>query len=82
MGITYGNHHLPFLSVTEFIRTKLKVWISRRDSCDAHDMLFILTGYWESIDINRIPEQDMDVYVKQNPEAKSAWKAIKRRYGV
>lgn len=58
------------------------IWAySRRDPFDAHDILFILASYWEAIDINRIVEQDMNTFVHQNPEAKGAWKAIKRRYG-
>ncbi|PVG00730.1 hypothetical protein CPB86DRAFT_169411 [Serendipita vermifera] len=74
--------NVPFLSVTEFVRAKLKVWVSRRDPGDAYDIMFILTGYWEAIDINRVVEQDMETFVKLNPEAKVAWKAIRRRYGV
>ncbi|CCA71863.1 hypothetical protein PIIN_05798 [Serendipita indica DSM 11827] len=79
MGISVGDRGsavVPFLSVTEFLRKPS----SRRDPCDAHDILFILSGYWESIDLNRIVEQDMDAFVKHNPEAKRVWKAIKRRY--
>lgn len=55
---------------------------SRRDPCDAHDVMFILTNYWEAIDINRIVELDMEAYVRDYPEAKTAWKAIRRRYTV
>jgi len=73
--------NVPFLSVTEFVRAKLKVWVSRRDPYDAHDIMFILISYWESIDINRIVEQDMDSFVQQFPDTKATWKAIKKRYG-
>ena len=55
---------------------------SRRDPCDAYDVMFILTQYWEAIDVNRIVEQDMDLFVKQtaNPQVKTAWRAIRNRY--
>jgi hypothetical protein len=44
--------------------------------------MFILTQYWEAIDVNRIVEQDMDLFVQQNnnPQVKTAWRAIKNRY--
>lgn len=74
--------NVPFLSITEFLRVKLRVWASRRDPCDAHDVMFILTQYWEAIDINRIVEPDMDLFVQQNnvPQVKTAWRAVKGRY--
>lgn len=44
--------------------------------------MFILTQYWEAVDINRIVEQDMDLFVQQsnNPQVKAAWRAVKSRY--
>ncbi|KAB5591209.1 hypothetical protein CTheo_5354 [Ceratobasidium theobromae] len=56
--------NLPFLSVTEFMRAKLRVWTTRTADSDAKDILFILTRYWSSIDLNRIPEPDMDLSLR------------------
>ncbi|QRV81832.1 hypothetical protein RhiJN_24275 [Ceratobasidium sp. AG-Ba] len=72
--------NLPFLSVTEFMRAKLRVWATRNTEADAHDILFILNQYWASIDLNRIPEADMDRLVGAYPNAEAPWNAVKQRY--
>ncbi|KAG9103961.1 hypothetical protein FRC06_006571 [Ceratobasidium sp. 370] len=72
--------NLPFLSVTEFMRAKLRVWANRNTDADAQDVLFILNRYWASIDLNRIPEADMDRLVSLNPTAADPWAAVKQRY--
>ncbi|KAG8710366.1 hypothetical protein FRC09_000169 [Ceratobasidium sp. 395] len=71
---------LPFLSVTEFMRAKLRVWATRNTDADAQDVLFILNRYWASIDLNRIPEADMDRLVIAYPTAEPPWAAVKQRY--
>ncbi|KAG9125429.1 hypothetical protein FRC07_007623 [Ceratobasidium sp. 392] len=71
---------LPFLSVTEFMRAKLRVWAARNNDADAQDVLFILNRYWGSIDLNRIPEADMDRLVTVYPAAEAPWNAVKQRY--
>ncbi|KAG8739592.1 hypothetical protein FRC10_005393 [Ceratobasidium sp. 414] len=71
---------LPFLSVTEFMRAKLRVWSNRNIDADAQDVLFILNRYWASIDLNRIPEADMDRLVTVHPTAADPWAAVKQRY--
>jgi hypothetical protein len=53
---------------------------SGRSERDARDIGYILTHYWDDIDINRIPENDMVQFVQQYPAAASAWSAIKRKY--
>ncbi|KAF8516794.1 hypothetical protein JB92DRAFT_2909217 [Gautieria morchelliformis] len=75
-------HSVPFLNVTEFLRAKMKAWISRGSQDDAEHVIFILTRFWGQVDINRIQEDDMDRFVAQFPAATPAWKSIKRRYGL
>jgi hypothetical protein len=41
-----------------------------------------MTRYWNSIDINRIPENDMDRFVEMVGAAAPGWAAIKRKYGM
>ncbi|KAF8520935.1 hypothetical protein BU17DRAFT_46142 [Hysterangium stoloniferum] len=72
---------VPFLNITEFLRAKLKAWISRRSQEDAEHVIFVLTRFWTQVDINRIQEDDMDRFVARNPAAAPAWAAVKRRYG-
>ncbi|CAE7180412.1 unnamed protein product [Rhizoctonia solani] len=72
--------NLPFLSVTEFMRAKVRVWATRNTDADAQDVLFILNRYWASIDLNRIPEADMDRLVAVYQAAEAPWNAVKERY--
>ena len=55
---------------------------SRGSERDAQDIVFIMTRYWNSIDINRIPENDMDRFVELVGAAAPGWAAIKRKYGM
>lgn len=92
---------IPFLSISEFIRAKLKTWlmcVSRllhhclyslsADSCsrgserDAQDIIFFVSRYWNSVDMNRIPEHDMNHFVEVYGAAASGWAALKRKYGM
>jgi len=75
-------HGIPWLSMSEFVRAKLKSWIIRGSERDAYDISFIITRYWKIVDINRIPEHDMDRFVETVPSAGAAWVALKRRYGM
>ena len=100
-------HGLPFLTISEFLRAKIKAWSTyvlrivtafcpaehvligtaflfydrRCLAHDAQDITWALTQYWQTVDINRIPEQDMERFVLQNPAALPAWTALKNRYG-
>jgi hypothetical protein len=49
---------------------------------DAQDIVFIMCRYWNGIDINRIPEHDMDRFVEVVRAAAPGWAAIKRKYGM
>ncbi|KAI0316088.1 hypothetical protein OF83DRAFT_291044 [Amylostereum chailletii] len=73
---------IPFLTMSEFVRAKLKTWAIRGSERDAHDIAFIISRYWNTIDINRIPEQDMDRFAEVVVAAAPAWAALKRKYGM
>lgn len=55
---------------------------SRRADRDAEDVVYTLSRYWNRVDINRIPEQDMDDFVIRHKAASSAWTELKRKYGM
>ncbi|KIY47333.1 hypothetical protein FISHEDRAFT_45606 [Fistulina hepatica ATCC 64428] len=74
--------NLPFLTVSEFVRAKLKTWVIGGQSKDAQDILYMLGRFWDHIDINRIPERDMLRFVSCNGAAAPAWSAIQTKYGV
>ncbi|KAJ2933216.1 hypothetical protein H1R20_g3929, partial [Candolleomyces eurysporus] len=71
---------VPFLTYSEFIRAKLKAWMIRGSEKDASDIVFMLSQYWNVVDINRIPEQDMDVFACRNSSVVPAWTALRKRY--
>ncbi|KAF8237384.1 hypothetical protein L208DRAFT_1356323 [Tricholoma matsutake] len=75
-------HGVPFLTVSEFIRAKLKSWIIRGLDSDAQDITYVLSHYWNRVDINRIPEQDMGLFIARNTAVAPAWTAVKRKYGM
>ncbi|KAL9709828.1 hypothetical protein Ac2012v2_006882 [Leucoagaricus gongylophorus] len=74
--------NVPFLNVSEFLRAKLNSWMIRGAERDAHDIIYILSRYWNRVDINRIPEQDMSHFVSRNHLAGPAWSAVRRKYGM
>lgn len=73
---------LPFLTISEFIRSKLKTWMIRAEDRDAQDICYVLSRYWNRVDINRIPEPDMNHFVSRNTSVGPAWAAVRRRYGM
>ncbi|KAF8156850.1 hypothetical protein B0H34DRAFT_475516 [Crassisporium funariophilum] len=73
---------VPFLTVSEFVRAKLKTWVIRGSERDAQDISYVLVRYWNRVDINRITEQDMNLFVARNASAAPAWAALKRKYGM
>ncbi|KAJ3481421.1 hypothetical protein NLI96_g7667 [Meripilus lineatus] len=101
VGIIAG---LPFLTISEFLRAKLKAWAmyvlsylcyvlvpivyhglafaSRRRDHDAQDIIYAFSRYWNRVDINRIPEQDMRDLVKSYPAIAPAWRELKMKYGM
>ncbi|KAJ4479371.1 hypothetical protein J3R30DRAFT_3477798 [Lentinula aciculospora] len=73
---------VPFLTISEFIRAKLKTWMIRMSDRDAQDINYVLSRYWNRVDINRIPEQDMNYFTIRNTSSQPWWLALKRKYGM
>ena len=91
---------VPFLTVTEFIRAKIKAWsmyvlsidhhiercltATRRRALerDAQDITFAMSRYWNRVDINQIPEQEMNDFASRFPAVAPSWQDLKRKYGV
>ncbi|KAF8191143.1 hypothetical protein BJ912DRAFT_303604 [Pholiota molesta] len=73
---------VPFLTVSEFIRAKLKTWVIGGQDRDAEDISYVLVRHWNRVDINRITEQDMNSFVARNASAAPAWAALRRKYGM
>jgi len=73
---------IPFLTVSEFIRAKLRTWAIRGNERDAHDIVYVLTRFWNRVDANRIPEEDMHKFAKNFPAAAPGWVAVKQKYGM
>ncbi|OCB85028.1 hypothetical protein A7U60_g7985 [Sanghuangporus baumii] len=71
---------LPFLTVSEFLRAKVNSWALRALDSDMQDIIWVLAHYWQSVDINRIPDQDMERFIAEHPNAAPAWTAIKNRF--
>ncbi|THH30843.1 hypothetical protein EUX98_g3342 [Antrodiella citrinella] len=71
---------IPFLTISEFLRAKLKAWAIRQLDHDAQDIIYALTRYWDRVDINRIPEQDMRELIAHYPAASPPWKELRRKY--
>jgi hypothetical protein len=55
---------------------------SRGEDRDAQDITYVLSRYWNRVDINRIPEQDMNHFVSRNTSVGPAWAAVRRKYGM
>jgi hypothetical protein len=53
---------------------------SRALDNDAQDIIYVLSHYWNRVDINRIPEQDMSQFIARSPTLAPAWAALKRKY--
>lgn len=73
---------IPFLTVSEFIRAKLRTWAIRGSERDAQDIIYVLTRYWNRVDANRVPEHDMNQFVARFGAAAPGWTAVKNKYGM
>jgi len=71
---------IPFLNITEYSRAKLRAWVTRATEQDAIDLVFVMNRYWHRVNINRIPEADMDRFVARYPAAAPAWQSLKDQY--
>jgi len=77
-----GVQGIPFLTISEFIRAKLKNWMIRAQDKDAQDIVYVLMRYWNRVDINRIQEHDMNFFVTRHTAAAPAWAELKKKYGL
>ncbi|KAL0958031.1 hypothetical protein HGRIS_000207 [Hohenbuehelia grisea] len=75
-------HDVPFLALSEFVRAKLKSWTIRGLERDAQDIIFVLSRFWNRVDMNRIPEADMEQFAARHADVAPAWTALKRKYGM
>ncbi|KAI0674640.1 hypothetical protein C8Q78DRAFT_608367 [Trametes maxima] len=75
-----GN--VPFLTITEFLRAKVKAWSLRGRDQDARDIVYAMTRYWSRVDLNRIPEQEMNDFASRVPAVAPSWQELKRKYGM
>lgn len=41
-----------------------------------------MTRYWTRVDLNRIPEQEMNDFVTRFPAVSPSWQELKRKYGM
>lgn len=90
---------VPFLTITEFVRAKVKAWalyVLRAIRCgrgltalgrrgreqDARDIVYAMTRYWTRVDLNRIPEQEMNDFAGRFPAVAPSWKELRRKYGM
>lgn len=55
---------------------------SRGVEHDAQDITFAINRYWNRVDINRIPEQEMKEFVRQHKAAAPGWSELRRKYGL
>ncbi|KIY63598.1 hypothetical protein CYLTODRAFT_359709 [Cylindrobasidium torrendii FP15055 ss-10] len=77
---TMKIYSVPFLTISEFLRQKLKVWTNSRLERDSRDILFVLAQFWNRIDYNRMPEHEMECFVECYPSAAVSWHAVKAKY--
>ncbi|KAI0634726.1 hypothetical protein C8Q77DRAFT_1055067 [Trametes polyzona] len=73
---------VPFLTITEFVRAKVKAWALRGREPDARDIVYAMTRYWNRVDLNRIPEQEMNDFAARFPAVAPSWLELKRKYGM
>ncbi|KAF9226246.1 hypothetical protein BS17DRAFT_794444 [Gyrodon lividus] len=62
---------VPFLTLSE-----------RGSDRDANDIVYTLCRYWNRLDLNRVPEHDMNHFVTCHRAAALSWAALKRKYGM
>lgn len=66
--------------VPRILRHRLLTFCSRALDSDVQDIIWVLAHYWQSVDINRIPDQDMERFIAEHPNVAPAWAAIKNRF--
>lgn len=58
------------------------MFCSRGTERDARDIVYVLGRYWNRVDANRIPENDMNQFVVRFPAAAPGWTAVKDKYDM
>ena len=71
--------HLFTLSLDTFNLISVR---SRQSEPDAKEITYLLNRYWDRVDINRIPEHDMNDFAAAVPDASPAWYSLQKKYGV
>ena len=49
---------------------------------DAQEITFAMSRYWNRVDLNRIPEQEMNDFATRFPVVAASWLELKRKYGM
>ena len=44
--------------------------------------MYAMTRYWGRVDLNRIPEQEMNDFARRFPAVALSWQELKRKYGM
>jgi hypothetical protein len=52
----------------------------RREDSDAHNILYIFSRFWDQVNINRIPEADMQDFVAAHRAAAAPWHSLCKKY--
>lgn len=64
---------IVFLSPTEYVRTKVKAWTSRKYGRDVWDVLWVLRNF-EDLDIDRInPDDGLDEMAEEHSDIRQVW---------
>lgn len=68
--------HVTVLSPTEFVRAKVKAWLSRRSAQDVEDIIGVMESV-EGLQIERInPDNGLDDLAEENADVARLWARI------
>ncbi len=70
---------VPFPSERKLTPTLLR---RRALDRDAQDITFAMSRYWNRVDLNRIPEQEMCDFAARFPAVAPSWQELRRKYGM
>ena len=49
---------------------------------DAQDIIYAMSRHWNRVDLNRIPEQEMNDLARRFPAVAPPWQELRRKYGM
>ena len=49
---------------------------------DAQDVAYAMSQYWNRVDLNRIPEQEMNDLARRFPAVAPSWHKLRQKYGM